>query len=88
MLWYVYLVRCCDGSLYCGISTDVGRRVDRHNACRGAKYTCSRRPVVLVWHKLVGTQRNAMFAERRIKKLSKESKERLVRGLATEEGVS
>ena len=79
-MWYVYLVRCRDGSLYCGISTDVGRRVWRHNTGRGAKYTCSRRPVVLVWHKLVGTQRAAMVVERRIKKLSKESKERLVEG--------
>ena len=47
--WYVYLLRCADSTLYCGVTTDVERRVDEHNAgARGAKYTRSRRPVELV----------------------------------------
>jgi putative endonuclease len=46
--YYVYLVRCRDGSLYCGVSNDVKCRVFMHNAGTGAKYTYSRRPVVLV----------------------------------------
>jgi predicted GIY-YIG superfamily endonuclease len=48
-LWYCYLARCCDGSLYVGITTDLHRRMAEHNAGRGAKYTRSRRPVTLVW---------------------------------------
>lgn len=44
----VYLVRCSDGSLYCGVSTDVERRVRQHNAGTASKYTRSRRPVELV----------------------------------------
>ena len=48
-MWYFYVVRCCDNSLYAGITTDVDRRVSQHNTSkRGAKYTRSRRPVALV----------------------------------------
>lgn len=48
-MWYVYLVRCADGTLYCGVTTDVARRLEEHNAGnRGARYTRSRRPVRLV----------------------------------------
>ncbi|WP_461208717.1 GIY-YIG nuclease family protein [Desulfocurvus sp. DL9XJH121] len=46
--WHVYLLRCADGTLYCGVTTDLSRRVDEHNAGTGAKYTRARRPVHLV----------------------------------------
>ncbi len=46
--WVVYLVRCCDMSLYCGITTDLERRLGEHNSGKGARYTRSRRPVSLV----------------------------------------
>ena len=46
---YVYLLRCRDGTLYAGYTTDLTRRVAAHNAGKGAKYTRSRRPVVLVY---------------------------------------
>lgn len=46
---WVYLVRCNDGSLYCGFALDVDARVDVHNAGRGARYTRSRLPVTLRW---------------------------------------
>ena len=45
--WIVYLVRCRDGSLYCGVTNDMAKRLTAHNAGRGAKYTRSRRPVKL-----------------------------------------
>jgi len=49
--WSVYLVECKDGSLYCGITTDINRRIYEHNDTnRGAKYTKARRPVSLVNH--------------------------------------
>jgi putative endonuclease len=48
MVWKVYLLRCCDGSLYCGVTKDVEARVATHNAGRGAKYTRSRLPVEVV----------------------------------------
>ena len=48
MAWRVYLLRCADGSLYCGISKDLEARIAQHNAGKGAKYTRSRLPVKLV----------------------------------------
>ena len=48
MTWRVYLVRCADDSLYCGISKDLETRIAQHNAGKGAKYTRSRLPVKLV----------------------------------------
>jgi predicted GIY-YIG superfamily endonuclease len=47
--WFAYFVRCADGSLYCGMTNDLERRVAAHNAGRGARYTRSRLPVELVW---------------------------------------
>lgn len=46
--WCVYLLRCADGTLYCGVTTDLARRVDAHQQGLGAKYTSPRRPVALV----------------------------------------
>ena len=48
MGWKVYLVKCADNSFYCGSSNDVNRRIEKHNAGKGAKYTQSRLPVELV----------------------------------------
>ncbi|MBQ8918081.1 MAG: GIY-YIG nuclease family protein, partial [Oscillospiraceae bacterium] len=48
-MYYVYMLRCGDGSLYTGIATDVDRRVKEHNSGRGAKYTRSRLPVEAVY---------------------------------------
>ena len=45
--WCVYIVECADGTLYTGITNDLERRLDEHNAGTGARYTRSRRPVVL-----------------------------------------
>ena len=48
MDWKVYLLRCADNSLYCGITNDLNGRIEKHNAGKGAKYTQSRMPVELV----------------------------------------
>ena len=73
--WFVYVVECSDNSLYCGISTDVDRRVKEHNeSSRGSKYTRSRRPVKLVRSWEVASQSEAMKAENRFKKLSRDDK--------------
>ena len=78
--WWRYIVRCADGSLYTGITTDVERRVAEHNAGpRGAKYTRGRRPVLLVYVCAVPWGRAwAQRQERRIKAMSKADRERLV----------
>jgi putative endonuclease len=79
-MWHVYLLECNDGSLYCGISKDLKRRLKEHNGSpKGAKYTRCRRPVKLVWHKDVKDRSIASREELRIKKLSKSQKWALVR---------
>lgn len=75
--WWVYLVECSDGTLYCGISTSVEQRVEKHNSGKGAKYTRSRLPVHLKWCKECGTKSEASKEEYRIKHLSKKEKENL-----------
>lgn len=75
---YTYMVRCADGTLYTGWTTDVERRVQCHNAGKGAKYTRPRLPVELVYFETFETKEEAMRREAAIKKLSKERKELLV----------
>ncbi len=72
--WAVYLLRCSDNSLYCGISNNIEKRVVDHNAGLGAKYTRSRRPVVLVGTSQPMTKVEASQLEYRIKKLPAELK--------------
>lgn len=69
MSWFVYLLRCADGSLYCGTSTDLGRRVEQHNAGKGAKYTRSRRPVRILGSRLVASKSEALKLEYQVKQL-------------------
>ncbi|MCI0479915.1 GIY-YIG nuclease family protein [Candidatus Uhrbacteria bacterium] len=75
--WHVYLVRCTDGSLYTGISTDVEARVAAHNAGTGAKYTRSRTPVELVWTERKASESSARKREAAIKKMTRSEKIKL-----------
>ncbi len=75
---YTYLLRCGDGSLYCGWTNDLPKRVAEHNAGRGGKYTRSRRPVCLVWWESFETRKEAMSREYHIKRLTREEKIRLI----------
>ena len=72
--WFVYIVECADGSFYTGITNDLQRRVDEHNAGKGARYTRSRRPVVLRYHELQPDRSHASAREFRIKALSRTGK--------------
>jgi putative endonuclease len=72
--WVVYLLRCSDNSLYCGISNDVARRVGTHNAGKGAKYTKPRRPVELVTTSRAMTRGDALKLEYRIRRLPADQK--------------
>jgi putative endonuclease len=81
-MWYLYLVRCQDGSLYTGISTDVERRFYAHQRNRGARRLRGRGPLELVYTHPVGNQGLALRLERLVKSLSKTEKEKLVRGEA------
>ena len=72
--WVVYLVRCSDRSLYCGITNDLGKRLDAHNLGKGAKYTRSRKPVELLGTRFYMTKSEALKLEHRIKKTSADRK--------------
>lgn len=78
--WFVYILRCGDGSLYVGISNDVASRIKRHNAGTGAKYTRSHLPVVLVWSEPAETESAARKREAQIKKWPRMKKLELVGG--------
>jgi len=67
--WLVYLIRCSDKSLYCGITNNLKRRLATHNLGNGAKYTRSRRPVELVGASFEMTKSDALKLENRIKKI-------------------
>lgn len=79
-MWFVYLLRCSDGSLYTGISTDVARRIKTHNSGKGAKYTRAHGPARLVWQCYAGSQSRALRLEHRIKQYSRAQKEKLIIG--------
>lgn len=77
--WFVYLVRCQDDTLYCGIAKDLNRRLGEHNAAdKGAKYTRGRRPVQLVYTEEVASRAKATQREGQIKKLSRAQKMALI----------
>lgn len=77
--YIVYILRCGDGSLYTGITTDLQRRVAVHNSGKGAKYTRSRLPVTPVYWETVPDKPAALRRERAIKTLTREQKLDLIR---------
>ena len=77
-MYYTYMVRCADDTLYTGWTTDLNRRLAAHNSGKGAKYTRSRRPVVLVYAELCENREAAMSRAWHIKKLRLAKKEQLV----------
>lgn len=71
----MYVLECSDGSLYCGITTDLSRRLIEHNGTsRGAKYTRSRRPVTMIVSVTHRSQSEALIAEAAFKRLSRNQK--------------
>lgn len=77
--WFVYMLKCKDGSLYTGITTDIERRVSEHNdTIKGAKYTRNRRPVALVYQEDCLDRSTATKREIAIKKLTRQKKQSLI----------
>lgn len=79
-MWHVYIVRCADGSLYTGITTDLERRIAAHNVGKGAKYTRARLPVKLVWHESAAGESAAKRREYEVRTMARAEKLRLIRG--------
>lgn len=78
MKGYTYILRCTDGTLYCGWTNDLTARLAAHNSGKGAKYTRGRGPVTLVYSELFDTQSEAMRREAEIKKLTRARKQALI----------
>ena len=76
--WVVYILRCGDGTLYTGVTTDVERRCRQHNAGRASRYTRARRPAQLVYREPVAGRGPALRREAAIKALSRRQKELLI----------
>ena len=79
MPWYVYILRCGDGTLYTGATDDVDRRLAAHRAGRGAKYTRGRGSLELVYVEEQPDKSAALRREWEIKRLRREQKEQIIR---------
>jgi putative endonuclease len=75
---FVYIVRCGDGTLYTGYTTNVDQRVEIHNSGKGAKYTAGRRPVELVYIERCKTVGAALKREHALKRLTRAEKHALI----------
>lgn len=80
-MWYVYIVRCADRTLYTGVARDLRARIEAHNAGRGAKYTRARLPVKLIYQEHVADRGAALRREYAIKRLSRVEKRALAKTL-------
>ena len=79
-MWYLYLLRCADESFYCGITTDLERRLAQHNGelAGGSRYTRGRRPVEIVYSEHHPDRSSASRREAAVKKMTPEEKRLLV----------
>lgn len=78
-IWFVYFLRCRDGSLYCGTTNDPLKRLAAHNGGKGAKYTRGRLPVCMVYCRRFDGRSAACKEEYRLKQLSKKEKEAIIK---------
>ena len=76
--WYLYILRCKDGTLYTGITTDVEKRFEAHQSGKGAKYTRGRGPLELIYREECGTHSDALKREIAVKRLSREQKQAMI----------
>lgn len=79
-MYYLYMLKCADSTIYTGITTDIRRRLEEHNFSRlGAKYTRARRPVELIYARRFRTRATAGREEYRVKALSRLEKQEMIR---------
>lgn len=79
--WQVYILKCSDGTLYTGVTTDIEQRIGTHNRGKGSRYTRGRRPVVLLWSEKADSKGKALHREAQIKKWSRTKKLELIKAL-------
>ena len=76
--WFVYILRCKDDTLYCGITPDLEKRLEQHRSGKGAKYTRGRQPLELVYREECEDHSAALKLEYEIKKMQRDAKMRLI----------
>lgn len=74
VVWHVYLVECADGTLYCGVTNDITKRLAAHNAGKGARYTRARLPVSLRYVEAHATRSLAQTREHALKAMGRAQK--------------
>jgi predicted GIY-YIG superfamily endonuclease len=79
-VWSLYILRCCDGTLYTGVSNDIDRRFLSHQEGKASRYTRTRRPVALVYREECGSRSAALSRECAVKTLSRKKKDELIAG--------
>ncbi len=79
-MFWVYILRCTDGSYYTGHTDNLERRIDQHHAGDCKSYTVNRRPLQLVWSQEFFTREEALSSERQIKGWSRKKKEAMIAG--------
>ena len=77
-MFYVYIIRCADGSFYCGYTTDVEKRFEKHKSGKGAKYTRSHLPLEIVYIEEFESKSDALKRECEIKSMTRLQKEKLI----------
>ena len=78
--WFLYILKCCDGSFYTGITNDLERRFKMHQAGKASRYTRSHRPVEMVYSETCRDRSSALIRECEVKEWPREKKERLISG--------
>ena len=86
-MWYVYVLRCADGTLYTGVTNDLERRLADHNAGKGARYTRTRRPVEVVYSEQAADRGAAQRRESEIKRMPAPAKQQMVEAGPTRAGA-
>lgn len=82
-MYYVYILKCGDGSFYCGYTNDVEKRFEKHKSGKGAKYTRSRLPLEIVYIEEFETKSDALKRECQIKAMKRIQKEKLIEDYST-----
>ena len=85
-MWYLYILRCKDDSLYTGITTDVEKRLEAHRTGKGAKYTRGRGPLELVYREECSNHSGALRREMEVKSMSREEKLKLIQNSPAQDG--
>jgi len=79
-VWFLYILKCGDGSFYTGVTNDLERRLRAHQDGKASRFTRTRRPVEMIYREECGTRSQALTRECAVKSLSRRAKEGLVAG--------